>query len=93
MVREAHSSLVAGHFGVGRMVVSLKSKHPMFWDEHLCYFQHAYDRAKHLLTQTPPFEACFGYFPKYLLDFIFGKDVDIDGHSDVDKANNFMEHV
>jgi hypothetical protein len=45
------------------------------------------------LTQTPPFEACFGYLPKSPLDFIFGKDVAIDGHSDVDKAKKFIEQV
>jgi hypothetical protein len=53
MIRESHSSLVASHFGVGKTVASLQSKHPNFWDEHLHYFQHAYNRAKHSLTQTP----------------------------------------
>jgi hypothetical protein len=33
------------------------SKHPNLWDEHLHYIQHAYNRAKHSLTQTSPFEA------------------------------------
>jgi hypothetical protein len=43
MIREVHSSLVAGHFGMGKMVSRLQSKHPKFWDEHLHYFQHAYN--------------------------------------------------
>jgi hypothetical protein len=45
------------------------------------------------LTQTSPFEACFGYLPKYHLDFIFGKDVSIDGHYDIDRENNFIEQI
>jgi hypothetical protein len=53
MIREAHSYVVASHFGVGKTVASLQSKHPNFWDEHLHYFQHAYNRAKRSLTQTP----------------------------------------
>jgi hypothetical protein len=93
MIREARSSLVVGHFGVGKTMASLQRKHPKFWDEHLHYFQHAYNRDKRSLTQTPPFEVCFGYFPKSPLDFIFGKDVAIDGHSDVDKAKKFIEKV
>ena len=43
MIREVHSSLVAGHFGMGKTVARLKIKHPKFWDEHLHYFQHAYN--------------------------------------------------
>jgi hypothetical protein len=31
--------------------------------------------------------------PKSPLDFIFGKDVAIDGHSDFDKAKKFIEQV
>jgi hypothetical protein len=61
-------------------------KHPKLWDENLHYIQHAYNRAKHSPTQTSPFEACFGYFPKYHLYFIFGKDIAIDGHYDIDRA-------
>jgi hypothetical protein len=72
MIRKAHYSLVANHFGVGKMVASLQRKHPNFLDEHLHYFQHAYNRAKHSLTQTPPFEACFGYLPKFPLDLSLG---------------------
>ena len=68
-------------------------KHPKLWDEHLHYIQHAYNRAKHSSTQTSPFEACLGYFPKSPLDLIFGKDVAIDGHSDIDKARRFIEQI
>ena len=62
------------------------SKHPKLWDEQLHYIQHAYNWANHSSTNTSPFEVCFGYFPKSPLDFIFGKDFEIDGHSDIDKA-------
>jgi hypothetical protein len=91
MIRKSHSSLVAGHFGVGNMVASLQRKHAKFWDEHLHYFQHACNWAKHSLTQTPPFESCFGNLPKSRLDFIFGKDIVIDGHYDIDMENKFIE--
>jgi hypothetical protein len=43
MIREAHSSLVAGHFGVGKTVARLKIKHPKFWDENLHQFKHVYN--------------------------------------------------
>jgi hypothetical protein len=46
MIREVHSSLIAGHFGMGKTVAILKSKHPKFWDEHLHYFQHVHNHAK-----------------------------------------------
>lgn len=62
------------------------SKHPKLWDVHLHYIHYAYNQAKHSTTQTSPFEACLGYLPKSPLDFIFGKDVAINGHSDIDKA-------
>jgi hypothetical protein len=91
MIREAHSSFVASHFGVGKTIASLKSKYPKFLDEHIHYFQHAYNRVKCSLIQTPPFEACFGYLPKYPLDFIFGKYVAIDGHFEIDREKKFIE--
>lgn len=69
------------------------TKHPKLWDENLHYIQHAYNRAKHSSTQTSPFEACLGYLPKSPLDFTFGKDVSIDGHSDIDKARRFNEQI
>ena len=69
------------------------SKHPKIWDEHIHYIQHAYNHAKHSSTQTSPFEACFGYLPKYPLYFIFGKDVPIDGHSDIDREKKFIEQI
>ena len=69
------------------------NKHPKLWDEHLHYIQHAYNCAKHSSTQTSPFEACFGYLPKSPLDFIFGKDVSIDGHSDIDRAKKLIQQI
>ena len=65
-------------------------KHPKLWDENFHYIQHAYNRAKHSSTQTLPFEACLGYFPRSPLDFIFEKYVSIDGHNDIDKAKKFI---
>ena len=82
---------------VNRIVVHLLREnyntHPKIWDEQLHYIQHAYNQAKHSSTQNSHFEACFGYFPKSPLDFIFGKDVAIDGHSDIDKAQKFIEQI
>ena len=69
------------------------SKHPKLWDEQLYYIQHAFNRAKHSSTLTLPFEACLGYLPKSPLDFIFQKDVAVDGHSDIDKAKKFIEQI
>eukprot|EP00253_Pinus_taeda_P010211 PITA_10211 len=80
---------------VNRTVIHLLrgycSKHPKLWDEHLHYIQHTYNRAKRSSTQTSTFEASLGHLPKSPLDFIFGKDVAIDGHRDIDKARNFIE--
>ena len=39
-----------------------------------------------------PFETCFGYLPKTLMDFSFGKDA-VDGHHDVDKALRFIQRI
>jgi len=69
------------------------SKHPKLWDEHLCYVQHAYNSAKHSSTQRSPFETCFGFTPRSPLDFFFGKDIVVDGLSDVDKATKFIEQI
>ena len=68
-------------------------KHPKLWGEQLHYVQHAYNKAKHSSTNTSPFEACLGYFPISPLDFIFERDVAIDGHSDIDKARKFIEKI
>ena len=57
------------------------------------YIQHAYNRAKHSSTLTSPFEACLRFLPKMPLDFIFEKDVDVDGHSDIDMAKKFIEKI
>eukprot|EP00253_Pinus_taeda_P032598 PITA_32598 len=58
-----------------------------------CHFGHAYNRAKHYSTQIFPFETCFGFTPKSLLDFVFGKNTTIEGHSDVDKATRFIKQI
>jgi len=68
-------------------------KHPKLWDEHLCYVQHAYNRAKHSSTQRSPFETCFVFTPRSPLDFVFNKDIAIDGHSDVDKATGSLNRA
>jgi hypothetical protein len=68
-------------------------KHPKLWDKYLHYIQDAYNWAKYSATQTSPFEACFGYFPKSPLDFIFGKDVAIDAHYDIDREKKFIEQI
>ncbi len=69
------------------------NKHPKLWDEQWHYIQHVYNREKRCSTLTLPFEACLGYFPKSPLDFIFEKDVVLDGHSDIDRANKFIEQI
>ena len=55
--------------------------------------QHAYNHAKHSSTQRSPFETCFGFTPKTPSDFVFGKDIAIDGQSDVEKATKFIEQI
>ena len=57
------------------------------------YIKHAYNRENNSSTNTSTFEACFGYFPRSPLEFIFEKDVTIDGHSDIDKAKKFIEKI
>ena len=82
---------------VNRAVIQLLkgycSKHPKLWDEHLCYVQHDYNRAKHSSTQRSPFETCFGFTPRSPLDFVISKDTTIEGHSDVDIATKFIEQI
>ena len=82
---------------VNRTVIQLLkgycSKHPKLWDEQLCYVQHAYNKAKHSSTQRSPFETYFGFIPRSPLDFVFGKDTMVDGHSDVDKKTRFIEQT
>jgi len=67
------------------------SKHPKLLDEHLCYVQHAFNRDKHFATRR--FEPCFGFTPRSPLDFVFGKDIVVDGHSDVEKVTKFIEQI
>jgi hypothetical protein len=69
------------------------NKHFKIWDEHLCYVQHVYNRAKNYSTQRSPFETCLGYLPKSPLDFVFGKYIAVEGHSDVDRATKFIEWI
>jgi hypothetical protein len=44
-------------------------------------------------TQRSPFETCLGYLPKSPLYFVFGKDIAVDRHSDVEKATKFIERI
>jgi len=82
---------------VNRTVINLLrgycSKHPKLWDEQLHCIQHAYNQGKYSSTLTSPFDACLGYFPKSPLDFIVEKDITVDGHSDIDRANKFIEQI
>ena len=82
---------------VNRILIQLLkgycSKHPKLLDEHVCYVQHAYNRAKHSSTQISPFETCFGFIPSSPLDFVFGKDTMVDRHCDVDKETRFIEEI
>ena len=80
---------------VNRTVVHLLrgycAKHTKLWDEQLHYVQHAYERAIHSSTHKSPFETCFGYFPKTLLDFVSGKDTVEYGQVDADKSHKFIQ--
>ena len=67
------------------------NKHPKLLDEHLCYVQHDYNHVKQSSTQRSPFETCFGFTARYRLDFVFGKDIAVDEHNDVDKETKFIE--
>ena len=82
---------------VNRPVIQLLrgycSKHPKLWDEHLCYVQHAYNRAKHSSIQRSHFETCFGFTPGSPLDFVFGKGTMVDTQSDVGKAARFNKQI
>ena len=55
--------------------------------------QHAYNRAKHSSKHRSPFETYFGVIPKSPLDFAFSKVIEVDGHSDADKATKFIEQI
>ena len=82
---------------VNRPVIQLLrgycSKHHKLWDEHLRYVQHAYNQAKHSSIQRSPFETYYGFTPRSPLDFVFGKEIAVDGHSDVDKVAKFIEQI
>ena len=68
-------------------------KHPKLWDEHLHHIHNSHNHAKHSSIQVSPFEACLSYLLKSPLDFIFGKYIEIDGYSDVDKTNHSIEQI
>ena len=68
-------------------------KHPKLWDENLHYVQHAYNNAAHSSTKRSPFETCFSYLPKTLMDFAFEKDDVIDGCHDAKRALKFIQKV
>ena len=82
---------------VNRIVVHLLqgycSKHPKLWDEQLHYMQHVYNRAIHSSTKRSPFETCFGYLPKYPLEFIFNKDSIVNENLNEVKAMNFIDRI
>ena len=82
---------------VNRTVVHLLqgycAKNPKLWDEQLHYVHCSYNRAIHSSTQKSPFETCFGYLPKFPLDFVFGKDLVEYGQIDVDKALKFIQEI
>ena len=61
-------------------------KHPKFWDEHLPYVQHSYNRAVHSSMHCSPFETSFGYLLKDPFDMVFGREDDFSGHDDRDKV-------
>ena len=46
-----------------------------------------------LQPKKSPFETCFGYLPKYPLEFVFGKDTVESGRVDVDKARKFIQQI
>ena len=69
------------------------AKHPKIWDEQLHYAQHAYNRSIHSSTQKSPFETCFGYLPKYPIEFFFGKDMVECTKKDADKARKFIQLI
>ena len=44
-------------------------------------------------SKRSPFETCFGYLPKYPLDFIFDKDSIVDDNSNEVKGMKFVERI
>ena len=79
------------NWSVAHLLRGYCAKHPKLWDDKLHYVQHAYNRAIHSSTHKSPFETCFGYFPKSLLDFVFGKESVEYGQVDADKALKFIK--
>eukprot|EP00253_Pinus_taeda_P021751 PITA_21751 len=46
-----------------------------------------------VMNDRSPFETCFGFTPTSPLDFVFSKDIAVDGHNDVDKETKFIEQI
>jgi hypothetical protein len=47
--------------------------HLKTWDENFIYIQHSYHRAIHTSINKFSFKTCFGYFPPFPLDDVYGK--------------------
>jgi hypothetical protein len=48
-------------------------KYPNTWDENFIYVQHSYNIVVHTSTGKSPFKTCFGYFPPFPLDVVYGQ--------------------
>jgi hypothetical protein len=48
-------------------------KHAKSWDENLIYIQHSYNIVVNTSTSKCPFETCYGYFPPFPLDVVYGQ--------------------
>jgi hypothetical protein len=66
------------------------NKHPKLWDEHITYVQHAYNQALHSSTQSSHFVTCFGCLPKFPLDLMYGRDVDVNKERTEDRSRKFI---
>ena len=73
------------------------SKIQCTWDESLPYVQHSYNRALHSSTGHSPFQVGLGFQPLCPIDVAmpFAATPADSAHvqSEVDKANNFIEHI
>jgi hypothetical protein len=69
------------------------NRHPKLWGEKFPYVQHAYNHAMHYSTHKMTFEVCLGYFPKYPMEFDFGKASKEDGQDDTGKDKRFIQKI